>query len=77
MILQITQLPEVLRQSKSEAVIFDQTFFYIETFTLILMFLLKFAWIVTFLSVIILDVDIGLYIGVLVTLMLCIFRAQR
>jgi MFS superfamily sulfate permease-like transporter len=55
MILQITQLPKIFKQSQLEAI----------------------AWIVTFSSVIILDVDIGLYIGVFVTLMLCILRSQR
>lgn len=35
------------------------------------------AWTATFLGVIILDVDVGLYIGVAFTLMLIIFRSQR
>lgn len=35
------------------------------------------AWLVTFLSVVIFDVDIGLYIGLVGTLLLIIFKSQR
>jgi MFS superfamily sulfate permease-like transporter len=38
---------------------------------------LKVAWIVTFLGVVIFDVDIGLYIGIGVSLLLVIVKTQR
>ena len=39
--------------------------------------MLKLGWLVTYLGVMILDVDIGLYIGVGFSLILVIFRSQR
>jgi MFS superfamily sulfate permease-like transporter len=35
------------------------------------------AWLATYLGVMILDVDVGLYIGVAFSLLLVIFRSQR
>lgn len=35
------------------------------------------AWLFTFLGVVIFDVDIGLYIGLVSTLLLIIFKSQR
>ena len=35
------------------------------------------AWLITFLSVLVFDVDIGLYLGVVSTLLLTVFKSQR
>ena len=36
-----------------------------------------FAWIITFLGVVLLNIDYGLYIGVVATILLLIIRSQR
>jgi MFS superfamily sulfate permease-like transporter len=78
--MEVKILPSLYKKSKMEAVyiiliiFFNKPHYFYEK---VYFFKKKMGWLVTFLGVMILNVDIGLYIGIGFSLLLIIFRSQR
>ena len=74
MLLQILQVPSIYKTSKIEAV---SSFFFSKNINFKNLIIFQLSWIITFLGVVVFDVDIGLYIGIGVSLLLVIIKSQR
>lgn len=77
MVLEVTVFPKLLKKSKMEAVSLRLIKLSLIYKKLKFNLIFKMGWLITYLGVMILDVDVGLYIGVAVSLLLVIFRSQR